>query len=920
MILLACAVVLSIPRGSIPTQLAGAPQSGSAASDVKLVTSFERDNPFTGGTVVTAHATDGSKALLVTRPFAAMAAAQDWSGYDALKIDTYTDAQEPLAVTVEIHDRQTTGWATRVNFETVAPPGAGTLVLPLKQLYVGYRGRPGRGLFLKEITRLVLAPGNPEGAHLYVDNLRLERDQSWGKTFFDGLRAFSLGPQRDRPILDGFTPVSPATLYTAERGYGLKNAKVIRDFEELQPDPLYEASLCFGAGGFAVDVPNGRYRIFLNIDSPGGFWGDYAAWRERSVLAQGKRVVSEQMDFAAFQKKYFYFWDKDDFPSENVFDKYGAAQFSEKTFDVDVANGQLFLEFNAITRACCASAIVLFPLEKAAEGAQFLQFLKEKRRFYFDAAYQRVLHRATGDPLRPTPDDQRRGYVLFQRDFMQDVYYNDTPFRSEVGQPLAAEAFAGHLAFATLGVVPLKDLDTGTATVSALQGPTAVIPAAAIDVGYVSYHLTRVTYSGSVYTITPKYALPMNSVAMPPGVTRRFWLKIRVPQVPPGVYEGQVEFTPGKGEPASIPLRLTVLKGSLDAMDIPAGPWGIYIETQWFKDDPKALAFNADMTGRGMRLLREHGFTLFSGAPSVVYQGFRNGAPAFDFHVADTQMETARKLGFMAVDSYGAGISGLTAYAQDAAQMKAAGFTDYSAFIKAVYTAVERHADEKKWLPVYWNLGDEPSGDALKLAIDNAAAYRNAFPEGPPFFTAATSIDSHDAGDPHFTFAKTLHVGTVQTPDEASVKLLKKLGGRWGFYNTGGDRWTYGVYLYKAAKEFDLKFRLAWFWDGAAGDPYYALDCREDDYAWVNSSPNALVPSVHFFRLTAGLDDYRALLTLERLAKAKSGTPEAKAAEKLIRTRMAAFHLGDMDHDKLFGVDDWAHFRQQLVNAMEALQ
>jgi hypothetical protein len=149
---------------------------------------------------------------------------------------------------------------------------------------------------------------------------------------------------------------------------------------------------------------------------------------------------------------------------------------------------------------------------------------------------------------------------------------------------------------------------------------------------------------------------------------------------------------------------------------------------------------------------------------------------------------------------------------------------------------------------------------------------------------------------------------------------LKRLGGRWGLYNTGGDRWTHGVYLYKAAKEFDLKFRLAWYWDGAAGDPYYALDCREDDYAWVNASPNALIPSVNFYRLTAGLDDYRALLTLARLAKAKSGTPEAKAAEVLIRTRMAAFHLGDMDHDKLFGVEDWAHFRQQLVNAVEALQ
>ena len=33
-----------------------------------------------------------------------------------------------------------------------------------------------------------------------------------------------------------------------------------------------------------------------------------------------------------------------------------------------------------------------------------------------------------------------------------------------------------------------------------------------------------------------------------------------------------------------------------------------------------------------------------------------------------------------------------------------------------------------------------------------------------------------------------------------------------------------------------LKFRLAWHWNIVAGDPYYALDCREDDYAWANST------------------------------------------------------------------------------------
>ena len=142
--------------------------------------------------------------------------------------------------------------------------------------------------------------------------------------------------------------------------------------------------------------------------------------------------------------------------------------------------------------------------------------------------------------------------------------------------------------------------------------------------------------------------------------------------------------------------------------------------------------------------------------------------------------------------------------------------------------------------------------------------------------------------------------------DEDSVNLLHEAGSDWAFYN-GGNRWTFGDYLYKAAKQFGMKFRISWHWNVVAGDPYYALDCREDDYAWCNSSPDGqLIPAIHFEQLREGLDDYRRLLTAARLAKERAGTPAARAAEALIAERLAAFKLGQRDHDSLFGPDDWA--------------
>jgi hypothetical protein len=127
--------------------------------------------------------------------------------------------------------------------------------------------------------------------------------------------------------------------------------------------------------------------------------------------------------------------------------------------------------------------------------------------------------------------------------------------------------------------------------------------------------------------------------------------------------------------------------------------------------------------------------------------------------------------------------------------------------------------------------------------------------------------------------------------------------------------------MYKAAKQYGMKFRISWHWNVVAGDPYYALDCREDDAAWCNSSPDGqLIPSVEFERLREGLDDYRRLITLDRLAAQHRDAPAARAARELITTRMAAFKLGQRNHDALFPLEDWSAFRRKVDDLIEALR
>jgi hypothetical protein len=896
------------------TALEANSEPAGAGPAVRSIASFKQENPFEGGSVEPVHATNGKKWLRVAKGFASLGRRQDWTGYDLFKVDTYVDSGKPVTMSVEIRDAGTTDYWTRVNYYTVAPPGVSTLVLSLKQLFVGEKGRPGRHLALDQITRLVFAVNGAEP--VFFDNVRVEQDPPPAGLFFDGLYAFDLGPGGS-PVMDGFIPVTPATLYDPGRGFGLKNAKIWRAIDALQPDPLYQDFLAIESGGLAIDVPNGAYRVLVNMDSPGGYWGEVQAYRHRAILAQGREVVSDGMDIRSFSKKYFQFWDRDDLPTENTFEKYDRAHFVPKVFDVNVDNGQLNLEFQGQNWGCSVSAVIVFPVAKAAEGERFLEWVRKKRQYYFENSFKRVLHAGAGPP-RLSGGTEARGYVVTTWDYMRDLYYNDAPMPQDSGKPLAGEGFAGESEPVTMAVFPRRDLGQSTVTVTALSGSQGTIPASAVSVGYVSYRNQRVTMDGAVYEIAPRLVMPRNSVDLPHEIARQFWLTVNVPATAkPGVYTGTVALTPEKGEPAKVPLRFTVRRGRLATPDIPVGPFGGPMSFPWLGDDPETGRFRGLLTENSLRVLREKRFTMFSGVPYVIYRGFEHGKPTLDFTIADQQMQTVRQDGFMAVSSYGAGLTGLSGYSQDTGRMKAAGFSDYSAFIRAIYAEIQSHARQKGWPLVYWNLADEPIGEALKNSIQNAQAYRTAFPSGSPFFTGATSLPEKDPDGLHFALARALTVPALTLHDEASVSRLLAAGGQWAYYNQG-SRWSFGEYLYKAAEEFHVQYRLAWHWNASAGDPYYALDCREDDHAWGSAAPDGqVIPSVEFFRIAAGLTDYRYLLTLARLAKEKAGTPEAQVAERLVAKRMSAFRLGDSERS--LPPEAWRAFRDEVGSAIEEL-
>ena len=236
--------------------------------------------------------------------------------------------------------------------------------------------------------------------------------------------------------------------------------------------------------------------------------------------------------------------------------------------------------------------------------------------------------------------------------------------------------------------------------------------------------------------------------------------------------------------------------------------------------------------------------------------------------------------------------------------------------VKINKTVITAAGKEQQRLPLQ-RLVDR---DGVAKSALNAEAYHKAFPKGPPFFSAATSLEDIAKDPEHVRLIKALPISNLNGHNEEVVKMLHDVGNEWAFYN-GGGRWTFGDYMFKAAKQFGMKFRIDWHWNVTMGDPYYPLDSREDEYGWCNSSPQGeLVPALDFELRREGLGDYRRLLTLQHLAKDKAGTPAAAAAQKLIDDRMASFKLGQRDHDPLLGIDDWEQFRAKVNDAIDALR
>lgn len=830
----------------------------------------------------TEHVPSGKGGVQVEKTYIALSGQMDWSGYTNLCFDAYNPSESPTAVGLEVSDALSTGYWGRANLTSVIPSGTSTVRICV-DTYVGEKARPGRTLMLDKLKGVVIRI--PDGTAI-LSHFRLERIDP-APVMFDGLLAFKFGTI-DSPRMAGFTPTTARMLYDPFRGYGWVDATFWRCWNVLQPDPLVQSFVCPTKGAFRVDLPNGKYHVVYCIESPGGYWGEAQTYEARQVTCNGQVVLDEKQDFEKFMARYFRNAHKEDLPGADVFAQYVQTTCPAREFDATVTDGKLEVGFKGESWANSLSYVVVYPESKAPQGKRFMEWVTQTRRDIFNDGYKQVQpKRAAVAPAK--------GYTVFVRPLDIPINAYDGP---AAGEALEADkqvqlSVAGREESAlVLAVQPSAEpLGAMDLTISAFVNEKGQkLDPSFFEPGWLDYRISRIEMDGSVYTVTPRYWHPTPAPAAP-GVTRCFWIRTHTPAgAAPGKYQGQITIRPANGQPRQVAVTIRVLPFDLDPItDVAVGPIGSSISVS-FMGDPKAAAWNAKAFERTLDVIAQSGATTLTGLPTLKAKASK-GKIELDAVQADKEMELLRAKGFrMPIIDYGSEAAlGYQRYGRgsgaDAVAAGDAGFPNVQDYLKALYAAIDKHAAEQHWLPVVWNLCDEPlPGEVLNIATANAQAHRQAA-AGLKLttFGGFTSMSAEE--DP-----KKLHAGLIQAlpmpilnlHDQDSINLAKAAGNQWAFYN-GATRWTYGRYLKMLVAKNQLAARVAWHFNIVAGDPYYALDCREDDYCWYNTDENqTMVPSMLLLRqILPGLNDYRYLSTLQRLLKEKASSPAAAEAKKV---------------------------------------
>jgi len=907
--------------------------SAPAAGEPPLrLSSFEPGEPrwVTGGVAVKEHATHGEHACKLVndgRGYAAIsitdgAVLRKFKGYVLLRVDVFNPADEPVRFGCRMDDARSVSYGTRYNNDNgVAPPGAGTFEVNLTGLTKSNaRNFDQRDRLDVATLKLVSLFTFPSGRKhvLYFDNVRLE---GTGLPVVPGLRAFDFGPAMS-PVYPGFEGCTNRMAHNAARGFGWAGAE--RAWNAYMPDSLTGDSAAGAA--FRVDVANGTYDVWFCLD-PFGLWGWYPHYQWRTVHVNGREVLRQKMSGEEFlSRHYFRHEGPEDLPGDDLWAKYVASRHTVRRCTAEVTDGRLRIA-TAADNAYGKSLmfVVLYPTSRRAAGRRWMAALEKRRRERFAASMVVDVPKPDGQPPSGAPAETARGFVPFVRHPELDITVASRPAPGERGRPVELSAAQGEREHAAIGLYPLAKVPGVTVSVSDLTGPGgAVIGSSAVRVRKVRNFLKRVGAT-RMGRLLPYILQDFGTLDLAPGVTRGVWLTLAVPDdAKPGEYAGAVTIAARGRAPATVGVKLTVHPFRLDRVtDITisvtgstAGPWRRWypgLEERWWQ-----------VAEQVMRNQAAHGMNAVTGGPGARIRSIKDGRADIDYADMDRWLALAVRHGLtMPGDSYqGLDVanvprhSGKDCLERNEADARRQFGVSQAELLRIVYGDVARHAKANRWPPRVYYFLDEPRPE-----------YRNVEPGAKRIELRTRACPGtlfsgyYSTGGGRDVFFPTMPVSIAHVNDKA-LALVRQGGRRIWDYSGERCRHDVGRWAFAAARAGMSGFlRNGYMY--VCSDPYF--DFSDDEASWsvVYPSISGLNDAVGWERTAEGVDDYRYLLTCERLIKKaraeRRALGRADAAAATMARTLARVSVSDKETARLTPAG-YDRFRRELAGHIIALR
>lgn len=530
--------------------------------------------------------------------------------------------------------------------------------------------------------------------------------------------------------------------------------------------------------------------------------------------------------------------------------------------------------------------------------------------------------------------DQKRGYAVYNRHYLECIYPHTKPRAEDLSAPIRMFATLDEYEPANVVLHPLKDLG-GLKVKAGAIGP---VPATNIDVRRVRFLRARPNYTTMHrYRIVPDVLEHFDTLDLKAGENTRLWFTVRVPkEAPAGTFTGKVTFTSGTSS-FDLPITLRILPIRL--RDDPGMIFGIYyrhpydlminapdeVSKQYFRR--RAELEHADMVAHGTRNV-----VLSLWSPPANAQGeFK-----FDWDLLAEKIALWRKYNFQGPIVMGINSGGVYAnYMKESPGSHLRGVKDppeeFSREMTAMVKAIEAERQKRGWPEFLYYPVDEPSTapDSVNFMVKVLKACKAAGVR-----TYVTADPTHEQFEPMRPY---IDVWCTQpfAPDRDTVLADTKarhveywcypnhVNGENDHTPVTGARMTYGFGFWRSG----FRTLIPWIYSSSSGDPFNYLDGPYMDFFNRTAPDGTPIPVAMWEAYREGYDDYRYIYTLEQLVGEAKRSSKAKTrqaavtAEKELQSVWNAIRVQPKyKHDDLWAPEEFDAYRWVIARQILALQ